>query len=287
MTHLKKQGSLDFSVGYKLQTTWGFQEALVFSLEGLGCVLFVISLLTNQLAGMLIGVICLVAGILLLLGHLGNPVKAFYAVTNIRQSWMSRGAMAVGLLAAGGLLLLILQIGFGISLQDPGSSIIGWLFIIVAAFVLVYPGFMMSSAPATPFWNGGLFPILFALNGLTSGFAVYSLFAFDKLGPIIWIQPILLFFLLFSVIAYPVIISKSGSAAKVSVDYLMKSNFPLFGFAGILIGIILPLCLGIYFYSVQSPTPYALVVILALSRLCGDLVLRHIFFKANVYDQIV
>ena len=73
---LTQQGRLDFSVGYRLQTIWGLREAVVFFLEGLGVALFAGFLLLDFMPGMIAGILLMVAAVLLLLSHLGQPLRA-------------------------------------------------------------------------------------------------------------------------------------------------------------------------------------------------------------------
>ena len=95
MTNIFPQGTVDFSVGYKTQTTWGFQEGLTFVLEGVGATLFFAALLADNVWGMAAGVVVLGASGVLLMMHLGRPRNMIYVMANFRHSWMSRGAVLI------------------------------------------------------------------------------------------------------------------------------------------------------------------------------------------------
>ena len=80
---LTQQGRLDFSVGYRLQTIWGLREAVVFFLEGLGVALVAGFALLDLIPGMIAGILLMVAAVLLLLSHLGHPLRAWMALRNL------------------------------------------------------------------------------------------------------------------------------------------------------------------------------------------------------------
>ena len=62
---LSTQGRLDFTVSPKLQTIWGFREAMVFSLEGLSASLFLGFMFLDVVPGMIVGVVLLILAVVL------------------------------------------------------------------------------------------------------------------------------------------------------------------------------------------------------------------------------
>jgi len=51
----------------------------------------------------------LAAAVTISLIHLGHPLRAFYAISNLAGSWLSREVLLVGLVAGSGMLLGLLQ----------------------------------------------------------------------------------------------------------------------------------------------------------------------------------
>ncbi len=115
-----EQGTLRFTVGYKVQTIWGIAEALVFALEGVGATLVAVAVWQEQTVVLAAGIALMAAAVVLLVGHLGQPRNVWKAMRNLRQSWVSRGTLLIGGLIAMGLLQLV----------------VGWTALVSAAWVL-------------------------------------------------------------------------------------------------------------------------------------------------------
>ena len=287
MTKVIEQGAVDFSVNYKVQTTWGFQEGLTFVLEGLGAALFFLSLLTNHLGGMVGGVLVLTASGGLLMMHLGNPKNMIYVLANIRHSWMSRGAALIPLFIGLGVLIIIAQVFFGASPEGSGKHVLQVLFLLLTIFVLLKSGLVMTTFPAISFWNGGLLPIVFALSGLTSGLAVFATFSGSTLAEYPWILPSLLALLLVATAIYLVTIKEASRAAKVSVELIAERHFSAFYGVGIVLGLALPLAIAVYIVLVPSAASFYLVSIMAVARVVGDIALRDVILKVGVFDKVL
>lgn len=278
---------MDFSVNYKVQTTWGLQEAMTFVLEGLGAALFFLSLLSDHRTGMLAGVLILVASGILLIMHLGSPKNMIYVLANIRHSWMSRGAALIPLFIVAGFLLLAAEWLFGVSPEGSAKTALIILFLLLTIFVLLKSGLVMTTFPAIAFWNGGLLPIVFALSGLATGIAVFALLDGQSKATFYWVLPALFGILLVVAGIYLMTIREAGRAAKVSAELIGKRYSMSFYGVGILLGMALPLGLGIYLALVPSAASLALFVVIAAARLAGDVVLRDVILKVGVFDKVV
>jgi formate-dependent nitrite reductase membrane component NrfD len=287
MTKVINQGDVDFSINYKVQTTWGFQEGLTFVLEGLGAMLFFLSLLAGHLGGMIAGILVLMASGVLLMMHLGNPKNMIYVLANIRHSWMSRGAALIPLFIGLGVLIVVAEGLLGLSLEGSARIAALVLFCFLTIFVLLKSGLVMTTFPAISFWNGGLLPIIFALSGMTSGMAVFVSFA----GPVwlatFWLMSGAMALLLLALGTYVVTIKDAGRAAKVSVELISERHFAQFYGAGLIFGILMPLAIALYIAFAPSGAVLPLLGLMAAARVVGDIAMRDVILKVGVFDKVI
>ncbi|MCC6775717.1 MAG: polysulfide reductase NrfD [Hyphomicrobiales bacterium] len=155
-----------FTVEQSAQREWAWLLALYLFLGSLGGGLFLLGWwlgLPPSFALAAIGLVVL--GALVLLVKLGSPQRAWRAISRPTTSWISRGVWFV----AGFVLLGGLSVG-------PATSALAWLpwndattlgralawsAALLALLTMVYPGFVVSSARAIPFWSTPLLPLLF------------------------------------------------------------------------------------------------------------------------------
>ena len=284
-----RQGRLDFSVAFKVQTRWGRMEAVAWTLECAGAMLFTASALAGELlAGMAAGVALVAAAIVLLLMHLGQPLNAWRAFANLRQSWLSRGTLALaGFVLLGGLYVLLRLAG--VPPEATAVAALRWLLIADAAFILAYPGLVLSASPAIPFWNSGLMPLISLANGAASGAALFLLlvpsgartgavsagavflaWALIALGTFVWLQV--------------VVTLSRGAAAAESAACLTRAHGFLFWFGACLAGIAIPLALALWLVTGGNP---ALIPFLAAARLPGDYALRAALLRSGLFEKPV
>lgn len=288
------QGQLNVSVGYKIQNTWGFAEALVFFVEGIGVTIFSFFLLLNRPGGMLLGIAIMVMAVLLLFSHLGHPEKAYKAFTCIRTSWISRGTVVMTAFLILGIVHLGLTHFAGLQAGAFWNVLIKVVVLFLGLSILAYPGFALAHSPSIPFWNSGLLPVSFILNGLTSGLSWVVVFlavtgvlsAGSSSINFVWFQTILLGLLLVSTIAYVVVMKSSVAAAKESAQRLMKGKVALlFVVVGCVIGLALPIILTALI-GANAMGMVALSLIAAIAKTIGDLSLRYSFMKVGMYDPV-
>lgn len=289
MERYLKQGRLDFSVGFKLQTRWGPMEAATWTLECAGAMLFAASALAGDLSsGMAAGVVLVAIAIALLLMHLGQPLNAWRAIANLRHSWISRGTLALGGFVVLGGLYVVLR-SAGVAPEAAPAAALRWLLIADAAFILAYPGLVLSASPAIPFWNNGLMPLLSLANGAASGLALFLLFApsgahpagaaagagflawtLVALAALVWLQ---------------VIVTRSrGAAAAESAACLTRRHAFHFWFGACLAGIAVPLALALWLAEGGNPS---LIPLLVAARLAGDYALRAALLRAGLFEKLV
>ncbi len=287
MTKVIEQGAVDFSVNYKRQTTWGFQEALTFVFEGLGASLFFIAFLYGRLGGMVLGIVVLMASGILLVMHLGNPKNMIYVLANIRHSWMSRGAAMIPLFIGLGLLVIIAEGVLGFEITGGLYQGLLVLFFLLMIFVLLKSGLVLTTFPAISFWNGGLLPVIFGLGGLTAGFAVFAAFVGPIVMIFIWVLTATIGLLGLAVATYLITIKEAGRAAKVSVELIAEHYFATFYGVGIILGILLPLGIGLYMMAQPASISLPLFALIAVARVVGDIALRDVILKVGVFDKVL
>lgn len=287
-TSYRQQGKLHFAPGFKLQTRWGMNEAVIFTLEGAGGSLVAASLLVGgPLAAVALGTGMVALAIVLLLMHLGHPLRAWRAILNVRGSWVSRGTLVLGSFVALGALRTIAE---PLGLLDQGAalaSLIAWLLVAGGIFIALYPGLVLSASSAIPFWNSGLLPVLSLAQGTTSG--VLLLLAFG--GPGVD-DPRLLTAGVWLLVAQTVLLGlyvasmlRRGGAGAESSTYLLRGHPLLFAAASCGLGIALPLALlaaAAFGYG-----GIAALALAALARLAGDLALRRAFLKVGMFDPVI
>ncbi len=277
----------DFRLGYRHQDEWGFKIAFAFFFGEVGAGLFFVSAFYNYLVGMIIGwVMVTVCKPTALFMHLGQPLRAWRAIMHLDRSWISRG-----------LFFSILYTGFGgghilnLKYHIVGGGLATFIYVIgmlACLGVMIYLGFVLSYSAAIPLWDTALMPIISLTYGLMGGVTLMLLFAQNflnanaphavemlemaELGLVLFCGVLLWSFLHGA--AY------GPSAARKSVTLLLKEKFakyfiPLVCIVGIVIVALL---------SAFGPTNTAVLLIIAVCELIGDIGLKLLLFKAGTYE---
>ena len=284
---LIRQGSVDFSVGYKVQTTWKFQEALMFTLEGLGATMFFVSFLFGQLNGALLGLVILMASGALLLVHLGNPRNMIYVMANFRHSWMSRGAVLIPVFIVLGLISVALLGNNSALIGGMANTVLTVFFLLLSIFILFKSGLVMHSFPAISLWNSSLLPILFAFNGLASGAVLFTLYP-GRLPPdFYWVLPTVIGLFLISLMFYLSTSGRAGLGAVVSLNLISKRYFTSFYVVGIFAGTVMPMIIGLHFAMWPTQTTIPFIFLMTVARVVGDVAIRNVILKVGVYDKVL
>jgi formate-dependent nitrite reductase membrane component NrfD len=291
----RKQGDLDFSVAPRLQTIWGIREASVFFLEGLSVTLFMAFAFLNVVPGMVLSIALLIAAVLLLLSHLGHPMRAWLAILNFRRSWVSRGTVVIGTFIGLGTVYVGMPAVLHIEMGESMTLAIGLSLIVAGIFILLYPGFVMSASPAIPFWSSGLMPVLSLINGLASGGMVVLLLYVTAIlqvdttvGSIdlVTLQQSVLIVLAMTTFTYMVTMRNAGVAASLSVTYLMTQEPLLFWVLAVGGGLLLPIA-AIVLTLTFDVAPVGLLWVAVATRLVGDVAGRYAFLKGGIYEAVM
>jgi anaerobic dimethyl sulfoxide reductase subunit B (iron-sulfur subunit) len=111
---------------------------------------------------LLIG-ICLGAGLLASLAHLGKKKRAWHALGNLRRSWLSREVLFTGLFGAGWLVTILERMIWH-------RNTVEWLGLTATlGFGLIYSMAKVYRLPAIPAWNTGRTNAVFILSALLLG----------------------------------------------------------------------------------------------------------------------
>ena len=162
-----------FAVGYHRQTFWNWLIGTAFFLGGLGGGLFLVSLLTGHVAGMVAGFLIVVVGKNTAhLLFLGRPERFLAAARRPDRSWIARGIWAMGIFMVTGSVTILLQAHVQFIHLSQSAANVNFVFAAASAlFIACYDGFLMRSSAGVAFWRTLLLPLLLfmyaSLGGVT------------------------------------------------------------------------------------------------------------------------
>ncbi len=277
----------EFILGYRNQTEWGWKIASAFFFGEVGAGLFFFSAFFDFILGMVIGwfmvTVCKPAPLFM---HLGRPLRAWRAIMNLRNSWISRGLLSNASLTAFGFIHIVNQ-QYGI-LPESLSTVVFMLALAASFMVMIYLGFVMSYSSALSLWNSGLMPVISLTYGLMGGVTLLILLTHNSF---LAGDPMTLAFLkkleFVLVIACMVMIvsllhgaAYGSGAGKKSVWLLLKGDYSQYFITFVVfIGIVLTALL-IWF----GPVSLAVLMTIAIAELVGDIGLKLLLFKAATYE---
>lgn len=276
----------DFEIGFRINQRFNHLVAANFTIEGAGAAVILGAMLLNHRIGLAAGLVMLLAGAAALFLDLGNPFKSWRSIFNLKASWISRGALFLGVLVVLSVLFILAPV--------PGSF--GWQLAVKAAMgvfavlIMLYTGFLVASMGAIPFWSSGLVPFTFLFNALATGTAVLSWVAFltgavREAALLTRALPILLIAILAALFWHMAAANKRGGASKESVDMLNRGKWKVvFWGGGIGLGLVLPLLLVVIG---GNQSPMAVLAVVAATRIAGDYCYRLAILKTGVYESIL
>jgi formate-dependent nitrite reductase membrane component NrfD len=275
-------------VGYRFQRHWDNSMAYAFFCAELGAGLFFVSLLLENIPGMILGLIPVATGKPWFhLSHMGVPARSWRAALRPDRSWISRGLLALSaLLGCGALLILCLL--FGSSFGVPADSILVTLLKFFAGtFALVtmsYQGFAMSHSSAIAIWNSAILPLASFLYSLATGVAVLSLIP-GASGTTDLVGALLLLLLSLGVMHLMLLHAgwHGSPGARTSVELLLQTMYAKWFWGLTMVaGILLP---GLLLWS--APDLFLAKLLACLGILAGFMAWRILIFKIGVYEPIM
>jgi len=261
-----------FNMEPKIQTVFMDVSILVAIYSGIvGGGLILLSLYLDSLTGIYIGmVIAVFIKMAAHIIHLSVPSKFGGVLNNLKNAWVSRGALAIGVIFISSLLHIGTYWVNELVVFRPITIVI---LSIAAITLIIYNGIYLSNAKGIPFWCTSILVLLFFVLGILGGLSILNIIVVtEELRYYItltgWILPILDVTILALLVTYLFYMYNRDEITRMSVDIFMKRNRILF----ILIIILIIISVGIRFYNVFV-TPSLLLVTIP-----GTLELISIYF---------
>lgn len=277
---------------FKFQEEWARGSGLLLItaiyVGGIGGGAYLVSAAFNYIPGMVAGFLLLAVGKSAFhLSFLGRPARFWRMMLNPRTSWISRGIWALGLFTALGLLVLgaaefpVLSAIYGLARAAS---------MVVAAFLIIYDGFVLASCKGVPFWNNSILVALFPAAGLAAGSAItYLAFLFAGNTPpdvLEGLELTLIIVVVFLIMSYLWTARYVDVGAVRSVTALVRKEVRFAFMVGTLgFGVIIPIL--IILLSISTHSFAALLPFSAFSALLGDFFLKYSLLRAGIYRSLI
>jgi len=276
----------EFNMGLNRQGEWAWLVAVDLFLGGSGGGLFLLYMFFDlSPSAALFSLALVILGAVVLLCELGHPLRAWRAIARPSTSWISRGVIFVTVFIIAGFLSIAPSFSAFSGLLWSSASLGGRTLAVIAGIsafmVILYPGFVLSASPSIPFWNSPLLPVLFfaqsllAANGIAFLFSPLGLYDLS-LPAVSYLTALLIITNLILVAIHLLTLQRSGLPGRESLRLLNHGVLGwTFGGGVILLGMVLPLVIGLWIPS--------LVVVAGAFILIGTLLYRYCILKAGVY----
>lgn len=279
------------------QREWGGLIDAAFFLAGTGGGLFVLSRLVGFHLGLLLGLASGALACIALILDLGHPRRFTRVFLRPLLSWLSRGSLFLTAFLVFGVLYIAPSFPWLTWLPWSAEALLGQAVGVIATLaalgLAIYSGMAMSHSPSIPFWNTALLPMLVFIQAFVGGLAA-MLVALLIAGtaeldvkPLVATEMLLVGASLVSLGVYLLVAAQSTVSARESVRLLTTGELAwLFLGAGVIVGLVVPLALLVYFYFALLPVVLIGSTMLAIAGiliLLGMLVVRFSFLKAGVY----
>lgn len=278
-----------YQTGVRFNHHLGPQETLSFMGEGVGAALFAIAFFTGQWLFAVPGILFVVGAVVALLGHLGNPQRAWRAVTRVGTSWVSRGTLFIGVFV--GIATLAVAAGYlGMTtLQGP----LAIAALVVAVPVMAYAGMLLRSIRAIRLWRGPFVPLAFVAHSLASAltlaWALMPVLAGSDAAP--WLQPAAMVSLVASALMslLHLLRAERSAGVRASFERLFRGDLrSSFIVGGVVCGIVIPLvAMAVLAALAGGGAVTALMLAVALCRLYGDFAYRNGVVLAGAYEPVM
>jgi len=289
-SHARLVGN-SFKLGYRLQNYWGISIANAFFAAEAGAGIFLIALYLNYRAGMILGL--LLAGVVkpyFHVAHMGVPRKSWRAILRLDRSWVSRGAVAIAVLAVCGA-ATVLDRGFALSAKLGLPPLLGTavtiLAIVAGLVVICYQGLTMASSEAFTLWASPLVPAASVCYALTAGSLTVLTIGWERLAAPerAGLTSLSVILLLLDLIIVAGILSharRKSRGGAFSVELLLKGELARqFRIPVVLTGLLLPLAI-----MALAATHRTLVALAWVAMLAGFYAFRLAMLRAAVFEPI-
>lgn len=276
-----------FRLGYRFQRYWDTSMALAFFFAEVGTGLFLVSFYFDFLPGMIAGLA--VAATLkpyFHLAHMGVPNKSWRAILRPDRSWVSRGAIAIGVLVGFGV-LYVANLGLGLGLPATVGKLVGYAAVAGALTVMCYQGMAMSDSESFALWASAMLPLSSFCYALTAGSLTALAIGWDALAgePRAALASLVLVLLALDVVIVVGILLRARSKSKggeFSVELLTRGDYARY-FVGLVfvVGLIAPAAI----LALAGGSREAALAATA-AMLAGFFAFRLLLFKAAVFEPI-
>lgn len=286
-----------FKLGYRFQSYWGDSMAVAFFAAEVGTGLFLVSYYFDLVLGMILGVA--LAGTLkpyFHLAHMGVPGKSIRALFRPDRSWISRGAIAIGLFIVPAIFYILnisgvfkfADVAGGLAILDTLAQYVA---VLAALVVITYQGFAMSHSESFTLWASPLMPVSSAAYALTAGTLLTLILGWGAVGEAgrsNLAQAALLLLIIDFALVKSILSSakKKSKGGAFSVELLMETQFaPKFRNMALVVGLIVPIAIMLVVVLLASDL-WVGVILAAAAMLAGFMVFRMLMFKAAVFEPI-
>jgi len=277
-----------FAVGYYRQTFWNWLIGTAFFLGGVGGGLFLVSLLTGHVAGMIAGFLIVVVGKNTAhLLFLGRPERFLSAARRPDRSWIARGIWAMGVFMVTGFVSILLQAHFQyIHVSEWAADVNFALAAASAFFIACYDGFLMRSSAGVAFWRTLLLPLLLlmyaSLGGITLSLTIRELRGEVLPAGLENLEHGLIVANLFLLAIYLYRMSRSLPAARETLREWLSGTYARFFFGLVLlVGLVATMLLSLLHATVHASV---LVVLIAGCELVGDFSMMMLMLKSGLFS---
>jgi formate-dependent nitrite reductase membrane component NrfD len=274
-----------FRLGYRFQRYWDNSMAYAFWSAEVGAGLFAVGCYLKLVPAMVVGLV-LVATLkpYFHLAHMGVPAKSWRAILRPDRSWISRGALGIGVLVGAGA-LHVLDASLGGRLPATLGMLVAGVAAAAALLVMCYQGLAMASSESFALWATPLVPVASFLYSLTAGtFGAWLLggSAAEAAAPLPGLTAALLAGDLAVLAGLLALARRKSSGGAFSVGLLTGGEYAtaFFGLV-VLVGLVVPLAL-----TTIAPGRPGVVGLATTALLAGFLAFRLLVFKAAVFEPI-
>ncbi|MBZ4687041.1 MAG: reductase anchor subunit (DmsC) [Clostridiales bacterium] len=218
--------------------------------------------------------------ILISLFHLGHPLEAYRALTNLGNSWLSREVILFTS-------LIVMLATYYFQWQEgkeKNRKVLGGITALVAVLAVISSG-MIYVLPARPAWNNVGTVVFFILTAALLGpLYIEMLFTIKKKSvanlPVILVSIIGIYTISF-IIYVSVLISGTGTEYQTGINIITSSTF----WGRIIVGLLAPFSL-LVFKSLNKVHNSKLITTIFLLAFIGEILGRTLFYSSIVALQI-
>jgi len=238
----------------------------------------------------------LIIGVIFVFIHLGKIANVRRAFLRPGSSWLARGSIALLAFLVIDLVQFALWLWPSTNLEGmPGlNAVLQIINSLIALFVLIYSGMLLTTLKSFPFWHVWSLPLMFTISGLTSGLmflillsAVLDTFTGNAIITMLSWNNFLLVILALALILF-LWRGKAVSGVKNSVRIMSRVYGVEFYLGVVTAGLLIPFFLGIFivFLGSSSAAILPLLIVFTILGLIGGYTLKELVLKSGTSTGI-